>query len=347
MNRTNGELERLLIRYLSDDLSDSERLVLDEWLKESSENEAIFNEYGSIWESVSLLRGMEQFNSFEALKKINGKLKDKRPIKWWILIQRVAAIILFPLLIYSTYITFHKSNKFSSSDKVIMQKVSSRPGMVSQFTLNDGTKVWLNSGSELEFPLQFSGKKREVRLKGEAFFEVNENKEHPFQVIANNLNIEVLGTSFNVVSYEDEAISEVVLVKGKVDLISSSEGIKKNLGYLLPGQKALYDRVKKKVLKKDVDVEKYIAWRDGYLIFRDDRMDDVIKRLNRWFNVEIVLNNDELKNYTFQATFKNENLLQILNLLKLSSPITYKITERKPLSNGEFTKQKIFIMKKN
>jgi len=112
------------------------------------------------------------------------------------------------------------------------------------------------------------------------------------------------------------------------------------------GQRALYEKEKRKLFTEEVDVEKYIAWRDGKLIFRDDAMEEVVKRLSRWFNVEIAISDPEIKNYIYKATFKNENLIQVLNLLKLSAPIDYRITNRRILPDGNFTKQKVFLMKK-
>jgi ferric-dicitrate binding protein FerR (iron transport regulator) len=345
MNLTEDELDDLLSRYFSGSLTGEERERIDAWVNESSDNKTVFNEYVNAWESTSLLSDMEQYNSFEALKKITPELERSRPLKWLTFVQRAAAILLLPLMTYTGYLLLHKNDKAIVANE-IMQKVSSRQGMVSQFILADGTKVWLNSGSELEFPLHFTGARRNVKLKGEAFFEVTENKEQPFRVTANNLNIEVLGTSFNVVSFDDDSTSEVVLVKGKVALsIETQNGISE-MGFMSPGQKAVYDRKKQNIVKESVDTDKYIAWREGFLIFRDDTMEEVAKRLSRWFNVEINLNDSELKSYTYQATFRNENLMQVLNLLKLSSPIDYKITQRKLLPNGEFTKQKISIMRK-
>jgi len=346
MKLSDDELQLLLARYLSGELTDSEKEFVNLWIKDSPENEVAFSEYLSSWEAVSLLHEMEQFNSFEALKKIDSQIVQNRPLRWWTFMQRVAAILLLPVLIYSVYVTFDKRNIKVINSEVLMQKVTSKPGMVTQFTTADGTKIWLNSGSELIFPINFTGKEREVQLKGEAFFEVTENKEQPFIVKVNNLNIEVLGTSFNVVSYDNDSHAEIVLVQGKVALTSVKDGKVKDQGFLNPNQKADFDRVTLQLVKEPVNVEKYIAWREGYLVFRDDSMDEVVKKLSRWFNVEIVLNNKELESYTFQATFKNENLIQVLNLLKLSSPIDYKISQRKLLPDGEFTKQKITIMKK-
>jgi ferric-dicitrate binding protein FerR (iron transport regulator) len=346
MKSSFNKIEEMLPGYLSEEISDEDRAVIDEWRNESSENEAVYQENLKAWEAVSLLNEMEQFNSFEALKKINKKIAQPRFDKWLVTIQRVAAVLMLPLLVYSGYLTIQNYSNGNRQKQVIMQTVSSRQGMVTQFTLVDGTKVWLNSGSVLQFPTQFAGKKREVLLKGEAFFEVTKNEKQPFRVNANELKVEVLGTSFNVASFDDDNQSEVVLVTGKVALSSENGNNKTTYGILHSGQRAVYEKRIQKVFTEQVDVEKYIAWREGNLIFRDDSMEDVVKRLSRWFNVEIIISDPEIKEYVYKATFKNENLTQVLNLLKLSAPIDYRITARKALANGDFTKQNVYLMKK-
>lgn len=336
----------MLPGYLSEELSDKERLMIDDWRNDSPENEAFYQENLKAWEAVSVLNEMEQFNSFEALRKVNKKIAQPQFAKWWITIQRIAAILMLPLLVYSGYLTLRNYSDGNRQKQVMMQTISSRQGMVTQFTLADGTKVWLNSGSALQFPTQFAGKRREVLLKGEAFFEVTKNEKQPFRVNANELNVEVLGTSFNVVSFDDDSQSEVVLVTGMVALSSENGQIKTDYGILHSGQRAVYEKGTQKVFTEEVDVEKYIAWREGNLIFRDDSMEDVVKRLSRWFNVEIVISDPEINKYIYKATFRNENLIQVLNLLKLSAPIDYRITARKATANGDFTKQKVYLMKK-
>ena len=227
-----------------------------------------------------------------------------------------------------------------------MQTVSSRQGMVSEFSLPDGTKVWLNSGSEITFPVSFRSGLREVNLNGEAFFVVAKNVKQPFRVNTRELNIDVLGTSFNVISYEEEVQSEVVLIEGSVTLSSDAGKVIKELGGLEPGQQAIYTAESQTININEVDPEKYIAWRDGNLVFQDDSMEDVVKRLGRWFNVEIVIEDPEINEYIYKATFRNENLKQVLNLLKLSAPIDYRIVESIALPDGEFTKRKIYLMSK-
>jgi len=346
MEISKSRIEELLPGYLSGELSDKDRVMMDDWRNESPENEALYSESLKAWEALTLLNEMEQFNSFEALRKVNSKISLPQSAKWWIMLQQAAAILMLPLLVYSGYLTIQNHTRNNPQEQVMMQTISSRQGMVTQFALADGTKVWLNSGSELQFPNRFNGNKREVILKGEAFFEVTKNEKQPFRVNASELKVEVLGTSFNVVSFDDDIESEVVLVTGKVALSSEKGQIINEFGTILPGQRAIYEKEQKKIVTEEVDVEKYIAWRDGNLIFRDDSMEDVVKRLSRWFNVEITINDPEINKYIYKATFRDENLVQVLNLLKLSAPIDYRITDRKALANGDFTKQKVFLMKK-
>ncbi|MCE5347366.1 MAG: DUF4974 domain-containing protein [Bacteroidales bacterium] len=342
-----SEVEELLPGYLSGELSGEDRTKVDEWRKESPENEALYRESLKAWEVVPLLHEMEQFNSFEALKKVNSRIYKNGFSKWLVNLQKVAAILLLPLLVYSGYLTMRNlSMKKLPEEQVMMQTITSRQGMVTKFSLADGTKVWLNSGSELQFPILFKGKRREVKLRGEAFFEVAKNEKQPFRVNAKELNIDVLGTSFNVISYDDEPQSEVILEKGKVSLFAEKGEIKKDLGTMLPGQRAVFKEESQEVKIEKAEVDKYISWRDGNLIFSDDPMEDVVRRLSRWFNVEIVVNDPEINSYIYTAKFRNETLEQVLKLLKLSAPIDYRIIESKALPDNEFTKQKIYLMKK-
>ena len=347
MNFSNTEFEALLPAYLSGDLSDKDKASIDLWRAGSPENEQHFQNSLKAWESISLLQEMEQFNSFEALSKVHDKIDHSGSSRWLNVIKLVAAIFLLPLLGYSGYVTYQNfSLKKMMIDHVVMQTISSRQGMVSRLLLADGTRVWLNSGSELQFPNRFLGDFREVKLKGEAYFEVVKNKNQPFRVNANELNVEVLGTSFDVANYKEEKRAEVILVEGKVSLVAKEGDKITGGGTLLPGQRGVYCVETRKMLTEEVSVDKYIAWRDGNLIFRDDKMEEVVKRMSRWFNVEIFINDPEIKSYIYKATFRNENLLQVLNLLKISAPIDFRITERKALKNGEFTKQKVYLMKK-
>jgi ferric-dicitrate binding protein FerR (iron transport regulator) len=344
---SSSKIEKLLPGYLSGYLADIDRSIVDEWRSESIENEALYLKSLKAWEAIPLLHEMEQFNSFEALKRVTSRLSQSNSSRWRVIIQRAAAILLLPLLAYSSYLTIKNlAIQKLPEVQVMMQTVTSRQGLITQFSLADGTKVWLNSGSELKFPMRFTGDMREVNLIGEAFFEVAKNEKQPFRVNARELNIDVLGTSFDVISHDDDNQTEIILIEGEVSLSAEEGQVNKKFGAISPGQRAVFNIESKEVCVHEVFVDKYISWRDGNLIFRDDSMKDVAKRLSRWFNVEIVVEDPELESYIYTATFRNENLEQVLKLLKLSAPIDYRIIGSKALTDNEFSKQNIYLMKK-
>lgn len=346
MGLKTDEVEALLPGYFSGDITEDNRKMIDEWRKLSTRNEDLFLDTQLAWAALPALNEMEKFNSFKALERVNAKIIKSKYHVWWRTIQRIAAVIILPLMIYSAYQAYHNHLLTSRLTSEIVETVVSRQGMVSMFSLEDGTKIWLNSNSEIKFPTHFSGEIREVWLKGEAFFDVARDENHPFSVKTKDLSINALGTSFNVMSYEDEKFSEVVLVDGKVRLSSIKGNSREDIGIIMPGEKIMFNNETRMHFITVENTEKHIAWKDGNLIFEDDPMEDVVKKLNRWFNAEIIIDDEEIKDYVYKATFRNENLRQVLDLLKLSAPIDYRISENKVLPDGEFVKQVIHIMKK-
>jgi ferric-dicitrate binding protein FerR (iron transport regulator) len=187
---------------------------------------------------------------------------------------------------------------------------------------------------------------RQVKLKGEAFFDVIKDPSHPFIVNAGKLNVEVKGTRFDVCNYPNEPISEVTLESGSVRLFEGNYTDKKTLALIKPGERALLDHNTDKLAVSRVDVEKHTSWKEGLLIFRDDKMDDIVIKLNRKFNVDIILQDPEIKEYIYTATFEDESLTQILGLLRISAPVNYKAYKPEQLADKTFSKQKIVLTKR-
>ena len=268
-------------------------------------------------------------------------------MKFYSFFSKVAAVLILPLLVYSVYLTTRTSkNNSVESNHVVWQTVKTPVGMQTDFLLPDSSHVWLNSGSVFKYPIPFSQDTRQVELTGEAFFDIVKDTSHPFLVNAGKMNIAVKGTRFNVINYPDETYTELILESGSVRLFSGNYQDNITIGEIKPGQRAVLDIARNAVSVVKVDVEKYTAWKDGILIFRDDKMDEVVRKLNRWFNVEIVLQSAEIKEYVYTATYRDETLPQIMELLKISAPIKYSITERERLSDNSYTKRKIVITKR-
>lgn len=161
-------------------------------------------------------------------------------------------------------------------------------GKHSNIILSDGTRVFLNSGSRLEFPSAFSGKTREVSLEGEAFFEVTPDKTKPFFVKTENFNMKVYGTTFNVQAYHSDDANNVVLVEGKVSMNSVWEPDSPEI-FLEPNQKATIANGNSKFVISNVEnTDIYTAWKEGYLTFTNEEISDVLKRVSRYYNIEIV-----------------------------------------------------------
>ena len=214
-----------------------------------------------------------------------------------------------------------KETRMAELDKLVIPR-----GGKFNLVLADGTKVWLNSESEITFPQFFSDDIRKVKLKGEAYFEVTENKSKPFIVEVGDMNVKVLGTSFNIRSYNNELHTSATLVEGKVEVssIKSNEKLK-----LSPGDQARYVSDLYRFSKGKVDVGDYIAWKDGLYIFRHKRMEDVMLELERWYDVKVVYNDESVKDRIVTGRFKRDSdFLVFVEMMELTEVALFTIKNR-------------------
>ena len=188
-------------------------------------------------------------------------------------------------------------------------------------TLSDGTKVWLNSQSKLKYPVVFSTGSREVYLEGEAYFEVTKKPHHPFRVNAKDgVNIEVLGTSFNVRSYTDEDWVETVLEEGSVRMNRGKDSV-----ILRPGYKAVY-QPNENIQVTSVNTELYTAWRHGQYIFTNESVENILKQLSRWYNIEVFYCNEAAKSVIFSGDVrKYDNITTLLEAMEIAGGVHFKI----------------------
>ena len=230
-------------------------------------------------------------------------------------------------------IAYTTSNKIS--EKEIINKLTVPYGKHFELVLSDGTIITLNSGTSIEYPSQFSNnKKREVSLNGEAFFNVAKDTLHPFVVNANQLKVRVLGTQFNVSAYPEEKNISTVLVEGLVALYNNDVYNINSTTLLKPGVKGVYNTDKQTFSTKKVDTKIYTSWRTGTLIFRDISFKNIIKRLERNYNITIVNNNKKLDQQYFNASFNaKESVEEILSTFSKSYPFNYKKINQKIIIN--------------
>lgn len=191
--------------------------------------------------------------------------------------------------------------------------------------LSDGTKVKLNSGSSLRYPVQFlPGNNRDVFLMGEAYFEVAKDTEHPFIVNVDDLKVQVLGTQFNLSYYPEDREITTVLVEGSVELFK--DGANKNTHtttLLRPGQKAAWRSAKNEMSVQHVDTEIYTAWKEGYLLFKAAPFSIIKTRLQRHFNITIEDEGKHMEDQVYTATFREETIEEILEAFKEDTPFIY------------------------
>lgn len=248
-------------------------------------------------------------------------------------LSKVAVILLFPALITIAVLSYFMIDHDSGMESYA--EIHAPMGTRAKFQLPDGTVGWLNSGSSIKYPVSF--KNRQVEISGEAWFDVVHQGSNDFRVITPYFGVKVLGTRFNVVAYGHEGTAQVILEQGKVAIMDKNQQLKAEL---TPDQQIIYNKSTQKLIKTSIDSKTYTRWKDGVLIFKNEPMAEIARRLERNFNAEIILHGDSLKRSVFRATFRDESLDEICRMLAEVAPIHYKIHKRKKQADGTFTDTK-------
>lgn len=328
--------EDILIRYIDGMLTEEEAVEVKNWRAASLENEKLLEQVYFTAQVASRLKVMRTVNPDEALSRFKSRIhkKEKRLALRQVLgvIQRAAAVLFIPVFLLSAYLFIQQGQ-----GNVRTLAVRTNPGVVSAFDLPDGSKVWLNANSELRYPSDFNADTRTVELTGQGYFEVTKNAHKPFIVKADkDYSVEVLGTSFNVSAYKDESMIETTLVEGSVKLNVVSGG-KRMTQMLKPNEKAEYQKGADKIKVFDVNTEYDTAWKNGEIIFRNHPMDKVLKTLERNYHVVFEVKDNEILKSIITARFKDEQLPQVLEYLKLASGIQYAIHKPTVKDSGSGT----------
>ena len=202
-------------------------------------------------------------------------------------------------------------------DKMVYNTVIVPYGKRTQITLSDNSSVWLNSGSKLIYPARFATEKREVYLEGEAIFEVSHNKQQPFMVITHDIEVKVLGTVFDVSAYSDDATSSAILESGSVEMkYKTNSLLSQSKVKMVPGMMAVYEPNEKTVKQTQVNTKLYTSWREGYFVFERQSLGEILKKISRYYNVSIQLNDQSLANETFTGPLDLRNsATQVLEII--------------------------------
>jgi ferric-dicitrate binding protein FerR (iron transport regulator) len=332
-------------RYIKGMADDNEIKWVESQFLTGEENFTLRNMLKNDWDLMQKNSSTSEVDLNYILNRVHHILRKKEILKmqkpsqkFKRIYMKAAAVLLLPLLISGGLVYRYLGNQGKAIiDQQVVSKIYAPLGARVSFNLPDGTTGMLNSDSYLSYSLPFTSNRR-VKLEGEAWFEVNRDENHPFEISTGNSTVKVLGTSFNVSAYQAENYVEVVLQKGKVEFRKGTDN--ENI-IMLPSERLVFQDGN--ISKSVVDPAKYSGWTEGNLVFKADLMADVVRRIERWYNVKIELADHELEKYSFRATFQDDSLEDVLRFLSMTSPISYVITPREMLQDGTFKKEKVTI----
>ncbi|MRX46592.1 FecR family protein [Pedobacter puniceum] len=207
-----------------------------------------------------------------------------------------------------------------AAQNAALNMISTPRGGQYKLTLSDGTKVWLNASSSIKFPTVFTGTERKVEITGEAYFEVAKNKNMPFKVSSAHQMIEVLGTHFNINTYDDESADKTTLIEGSVKIYKlNQQGKEENISTILkPGQQAILTSQAKNFKVSDADEEAAVAWKNGYFKFNRDNIQTIMRQVSRWYNVDVEYRGKISEDLFVGKINRSENVSEVLRILQLS-----------------------------
>lgn len=321
----NSNSDQSILRYLAGEMSADDQAQLKKRIAENEDVRKRFIDLREIWLASGLEKGPVDYDWKRAFQQFKSDVhtyeqkheKQSNQIKIWLSIASVAAALVIFIL---TFI-----QPFSADEPAQLVSITCPKGSRTHVFLPDSTSVWLNGGTVLSYFDNYGTELREVALNGEAFFDVVSNTDHPFEVVSGTHHVRVLGTRFNVCAFADEQWIETTLEEGSVKVYSPDAGW---MYRLKPGEKSVFDKQNGHVITSEVsELSNTIAWKEGLLKFRDEPLMQLVKRLERWYGVDIVIQDSAIQNLRFSGTVSSESLEDVLMIFKMSNGINYRIKE--------------------
>ncbi len=314
---------RLLIRVISNEANDEEIQAVANWRSVSKENEKEFIELEKTWNILQKPKGNLHINIDEEWSKHKNKIDftAKPKIRTLYLFSKIAAAILISVgLTYLVYQEFYFKSFKSEGNDIAMTK------------LEDATLITLNASSKVRYPKNFNKSERRVKLEGEAYFDVKKNKNSPFIIEAQHLNIIVIGTSFNVQSYKKDNLSKISVDEGMVGVVIHKKP--NDTIYLSKNQHLVYNKQNQEV--KIVDKPKnYISWITKEIHFEQTGLESVVDIINNTYHSELIIADNNLKNCTLTTSFVNDDLKTVLKIIKSTLDVSYLEKHGKIYIKGE------------
>jgi len=305
--------EQMIGAYLNGELTRDEEAELMDWIQADPDNKSLFYSIKDTWDSTKPVTAdvNQQLLHFY---KTQARKVPRRVLPVWTNVAAAVAILIIGLFA-AQFIPF-----LQNEDKSMVESFQVPKGSRSEIVLADGTVVNLNSNSRLELDPDFSDTNRKVSLEGEAYFEVKSDKSNPFKVQTRKFDILVTGTKFNVNSYREDTNIGATLAEGRIQLQTRDM---KTIT-LKPGQKISFNQQTMEPVLIQTDVKSDLAWVNGEFNFRDIPFTDLVRRLERWYDVKLVYDGSQFNSMTYTGRFKNqETIWQVLDALKLTTSIDY------------------------
>lgn len=336
MNDYNNHIDILIGKTISGNAIPEEIQELEKWKSTADEIRRQFEKSKMTWEKG------DNFISDTALQQDKSKLETEynkylsakiKKILRQSFIYKIAAVLAFPVALALGWLLFGELEKPVQFAEQFYE-ISSPKGYVSKVKLPDGTEVWINTNSTIVYDAaSFNTNNREIQLKGEAYFEVASNQKIPFTVNTPHANVTVTGTAFNVNAYPTSRLFETVLVEGKITLQLKS-GSKESL-HVEPNQRVVFNSINKKLDIQQVEAEIFTAWRNGEIIFKDATLADLVKELERIYDIEFHMQPAILGQLRFRGMFTyNNNLIEALEKIKRTSKVDYYIQNKEVWLKG-------------
>jgi transmembrane sensor len=309
-------------------LTENEFAFLDNLLNNMNYRQELTNMLEEKWDQSEIEQVKIRFEQIK--EKIGVPTFRLRMNRLFIVLGKAAAVLLIPLLAAVLY--FYSNQPVSHE----MLTLSTEKGEISNVILPDGSRVWLNVASRLSYPVSYGIRSRNLELEGEAYFEVAQNEEIPFEVTSGNLTTKALGTQFVISAYPESSTIKSSLIKGVVEV-----SIERNQKILNPGQQIILDKVNKNFAVQSFDEECELGWKNNQLIFRLTPFDQVITKLEKWYNVNIEYNPDLFESETLTVRFeKHETLEQVLRVFSKANGFSYSV-EGKNIIIKKMEKEKV------
>lgn len=336
---TKKNIDKIIFLYLSGGANLEEIQELRRWLNDSPQNKKTFESITKYWNSSKIKIEAKDKDQAYSLLLQNIKHNQRKNRKYinphnssefkngWKYIGKIAAAVTLLLVFIASIKFVDNITEKQTPEKPIVFKQNPL-GQKSTIKLPDGSTVWLNAQSSISYPEYFENKERRITLQGEAFFNIVKNKNRPFVVETQNMNISVLGTKFNVKAFPKECETNVSLVEGKVKVDKFKSSIDEESIILTPGEELEYNVKSGKIKKQRFDIEYVTAWKDGTLILKNDSFSSFVQKIQRWYGVEVKVVGEPSDNFIVTGKFQNENMENVLRALQFSRDFNFTIEDK-------------------